>query len=91
MNHLIHTRVIMPNKAPATVNRRYVGKDILGRDISGVIIHGGKYATGSVPVTYVVALDEPIGKERTAQVAASVIEEHLKDLELLASMDRDNE
>jgi hypothetical protein len=90
MNKLIHKVIITPG-GPEILNQPYVGPDIHGRQVSGTIVHVGKYADGSVPVTYVVALNEPIGDERTVQVSAELIAQHIHDLDLVESMKRDAE
>lgn len=75
------------------LHKRFVGLDVDGHDVSGVIWHIGKYdkVTGK-PATYVVQLD-PNGSagDHTAIVSADVIHEHLRGLDLLSSMEADNE
>ena len=91
MNKFIHKSIIQPDGGTAILNQPYVGPDIKGRQVSGKIVHVGKYAAGSVPVTYVIALNEPIGDERTVQVSAELIAQHIRDLDLVESMKRDAE
>ena len=78
------TRLISMNRS---IRQRFVGIDLQGRSVSGLILHVGKYDKEQRPVNYVVHTDTG-GK---ALVAASVIAEHLAGLELVASMEQDSE
>lgn len=78
------TRLISMNRA---IRQRFVGMDIKGRAVSGLILHVGKYDKQQTPVNYIVQTDAG-GR---ALVAASVIADHLAGLELVASMEKDNE
>lgn len=73
------------------IKQHYIGPDIHGRMIAGQVLHVGKYTKGSTPATYVVALEIPIGGERTAQVSADVLAEHIKGLDLVESIRQDAE
>jgi hypothetical protein len=78
------TRLISMNQS---IRKRFIGVDLKGRSISGLILHVGNYDKQQNPVNYVVQTDTG-GR---AIVAASVIQNHLRDLELVAAMDAGNE
>ena len=74
------------------IGRRFVGTDIDGKAVSGVILHVGAYdkQTGD-PVTYTLQLDNNGHCGQTAVISANAVCEHLKGLALCASMESDNE
>ncbi len=78
------TRLITMNQA---IRRRFVGPDVDGRDVSGLILHVAKYDKQQQPISYRIQLDAG----GTTLVSASVIAEHLSGLALLASIEHDNE
>jgi len=78
------TRLISMNRA---IRQRFVGNDVDGKPISGLILHVGNYDKQQMPVNYVVQTDSG-GR---ALVAASVIADHLSGLALLATMEHDSE
>lgn len=80
----ICTRLISMNRA---IRQRFEGLDLQGQPVSGLILHVGKYDKQQLPINYVVQTDTG----GNALVAASVIQEHLSGLALVASMEKDSE
>jgi hypothetical protein len=78
------TRLISMNRA---IRQRFVGMDVKGQHVSGLILHVGKYDKQQAPINYIIQTDAG-GR---ALVAASVIADRLANLELIASMEKDNE
>jgi hypothetical protein len=71
----------------------YIGPDIKSRIVSGVIRHVARYSKDRLPLSYLVQLypNEDGVRNGSAIVPANLIADHLKNLELLQSMDKDNE
>jgi len=78
------------NTMNPAIGQRYVGLDTDGKNVSGVILHGGNYDEHSNPTTYTLLLDANGHKGQTAVVSADMVKEHLKGLALCASMEEDN-
>jgi len=73
------------------IRQPYIGPDLQGRQISGVILCAGHYGSGPIPLYYKVAT-EPNGHEAgIALVPGEVIHEHLANLALVESMEADCE
>ena len=73
------------------IRQPYIGPDLQGRQISGVILCSGPCGSGPIPPYYTVAT-EPNGHEAgIALVPGEVIHEHLTNLDLVESMEADRE
>ncbi len=72
----------------------YIGPDITSRTVAGVIRRVAQYTKGNKPVSYLVQLYPNEGGENldsSAIVPADLVREHLADLALVASMEKDSE
>jgi len=78
------TRIVQMNP---TIRKRFIGPDLQGKTISGLILHVARYDKQQAPTAYRVQLDAG----GSALVSAAVIAEHLSGLALLASIEQDNE
>lgn len=72
------------------LHQRYVGPDIHGNTVSGMIWHVGNYDKDGNPTVYIVQLDQNGHKGATAKVSASAVHKHLQGLALCDSMEADN-
>jgi len=81
-----HRRTMNP-----ALGQRFVGLDVEGKNVSGVIWHAGEHDTDGAPATYVLLLDQNGHRNQTAVVSADVVREHLRGLALIRSMEADNE
>ncbi len=74
------------------LGQRFIGLDIEGNAVSGVIWHVGAYdkQTGD-PITYTLQLDNNGHRNQTAVISADAVREHLRGLALCRSMEADNE
>jgi len=73
------------------IGKRFVGVDIDGKNVSGVISHVGNYSKCGEPITYVLLLDRNGSKVQNAVISAETVQEHLRGLSLCTSMEADRE
>lgn len=62
----------------------YIGPDVKGRPVAGIIRHVAHYARGSHPISYLVQLYPNEGQRNgCAIVSAALVQEHLAGLALI--------
>lgn len=70
----------------------YIGPDVTHKLVAGIIRHVAHYAKGGCPLDYVLQLYPNEGQlAGCAIISADLVQEHLKGLALVASMEKDNE
>lgn len=74
----------------AIILKSYVGPDIHGQQVSGIILHVAHRAKGTqLPVDYVLQCYHEGRSSGTAIVSAEAVRAHLEGLALVASMEAD--
>lgn len=70
----------------------YIGPDVNGKEISGMILRIAHYSSNGLPLDYAVKTDrDETGKARIAYVPAVLVAQHLDGMDLVESMRRDDE
>lgn len=76
------------DKMNNAICKTYIGPDVNGRQVSGIIRHVAHHAKGTqIPIDYVLQCYNEGRSKGTAIISAEQVKAHMAGLDLMASMD----